>query len=91
MSYCGSFLEFRETAWTSADGKTSYVKNLQDSHVVNILNWIKDQQYQYPAGLYELFEEEAAYRKVIAFAQGNALPVKVDGRWMLMHEEMENG
>ncbi|HET8688313.1 MAG TPA: hypothetical protein VFM18_17020 [Methanosarcina sp.] len=78
--------EFRNTyTWGSQDGQKRVVKDLDNSHLVNILNWIKAHPKQYRSGLYELFEEEAMYRRLEAFASDAEIPTKLDnGRWVTM-------
>lgn len=79
-----NYAEFRETmTWGSEDGKTYKIPEITDSHLVNILNWIKARPKQYSAGLYELFEEEARFRKLVCFAKDAPIPTKQDERWML--------
>lgn len=70
------------TTWKSADGREILIKDLTDSHVVNILNWIKARSSQYQPGLYEFFEEEAALRRLYAFAEDKPMPTKLpDGTY----------
>ncbi len=79
-----NYAEFRETMrWGSEDGKEYAIPEITDSHLVNILNWIKDRPWQYEPYLYGLFEEEARFRKVVCFAKGAPIPTKQDERWML--------
>jgi hypothetical protein len=79
-----NYTEFRETiTWGSEDGKSYRIPEITDSHLVNILNWIKDRPKQYPTDLYGLFEQEAMLRKLVCFAKGEPVPTKQDERWML--------
>mgnify|MGYP003440512107 FL=1 len=73
---------FRQYSWTSANGTGKRICELETSHILNILNWIKRYPAQYADGTYELFEEEVAYRMIIDFANGAPTPYKdADGQW----------
>ena len=77
-------LQFREIEWGSADGKRIKIKDLDDGHLVNILNWVKDRPKVYHTNTYENLIEEAAYRRVYLFAEGKAYPMFQDGNWVLI-------
>lgn len=73
---------YRQRTWTSAKGASKRICELDTSHVLNILNWVKLYPEQYAANTYSLFEEEVAYRMLIDFANGSPTPHKdADGQW----------
>lgn len=70
------------TIWGSYGGRAQYIKDLSDSYVVNILNWMQDNPEHYKDKLYKVFEEEAAIRRLWAFAEDKPMPVKLpNGRY----------
>jgi hypothetical protein len=78
-----SFEEFRNREWGSIGNMRTPIKDLDASHLVNILNWIDDHRNSYPAYLYGMFEQEAKYRRVLAFSSDEPMPVKQGERWTL--------
>jgi len=67
------------------DGRHTLVKDLTNEHLVNILNWVRERPRQYNPSLHPLLEQEANYRKLMAFTANEAIPVKCeDGRWVTM-------
>jgi hypothetical protein len=87
----GSHEEFRTTLrWGSVNGKESLVKDLTNEHLVNIINWIMLRPDSYQPSLCFMFEQEAIYRKLEAFSQNQAIPVKcADGSWATMLDGIE--
>jgi len=86
MADFDSLEDFRNNlTWGSMDGRKTLVKDLTNEHLVNILNWVRERPRQYSPSLYPLLEREANYRKLIAFTENVAIPVKCeDGRWVTM-------
>jgi hypothetical protein len=73
---------YRQLFWTTSNGKSKPISELETSHILNILNWVKLYPEQYAANTYALFEEEVAYRMLIDFANGAPTPHKdEDGQW----------
>ena len=90
MKKPNSFDEFRDTLWGSQDGRRTKIKDLDDSHLVNVLNWVADRPECYPDHLYGFLEQEANYRKLICFSSGLPIPFKNnEGRWELLNTEKE--
>lgn len=78
-------VDFRERIWRTADGRGIPIKDMQLGHLVNVINWIADNETSYPEGLLEnYFVREAHYRQLISFAEGKPYPGLVDGRWMVI-------
>ena len=66
------------THWESADGSLYIIKDLEISHLVNILNWVKQHPKNYGFGLFSFLEEEAKLRKMIAFSENTPYPFKLE-------------
>jgi hypothetical protein len=60
------------------------IKDMEDSHLVNVINWISDNQRSYPDGAVERFVAEARYRQSFLFAEGMPYPQQVGGVWKLI-------
>lgn len=75
----------RETNWRTADKRDIKVKDMEVSHLVNVLNWISDNRESYTSADYELMEAEAKYRQTILFAEGKEYPQLVDQRWRVVN------
>lgn len=79
--------EFRSIWWGSMDGRRRHVYELEDSHIVNILNWIHDRPELYNPELYGMFEVEAKLRNFAAKHNGTPLlSKKEDGYWVYGNE-----
>jgi len=83
-----TYADFRELEWTSGGPGTGRpiakkkIRSLSTSHVVNILNWVKDRPAQYGPEMHGLFETEVNMRKLVSFARGHRIPTKQpDGYW----------
>ena len=66
--------------WGPEHGDPIILKDIPLDHFVNILNWIWNNFDCYEKnapGLYELMEEEARFRRLLALASGNPYPHKV--------------
>lgn len=74
----------RDTFWYSADGRKVKIKDMAIGHLVNVINWVTDNEESYQAGVKTLMEAEAEYRQLILFAEGKAYPQVVKGRWVLI-------
>ena len=74
----------RDSTWRTADGRSIKLADMQDSHLVNVINWISDNKKSYPAGSLERFIAEANYRKTILFSEGKPYPQQVGHSWKLI-------
>ena len=74
----------RDQIWRSADGRRIRVGDMEDSHLINVINWIIDNKKFYPDYLLPLMIAEAQYRQTTSFAEGKSYPQKVGRRWMLI-------
>lgn len=74
----------REKEWGTADGRRIRVMDMQDGHLVNVINWILDNPRSYPIHSLELMVAEAKYRQTMLFAEGKAYPQQVGDRWKLI-------
>jgi hypothetical protein len=74
----------RHMMWRTADGRGIKVMDMQDGHLINVINWIGDNRDSYPAHVLEVMIEEAQYRQTILFAEGRAYPQLVGNRWRLI-------
>lgn len=81
----------RDEEWRTADGRTILVKDMKDSHLVNVINWIFDNPEHYPSWVGELMIAEASYRQTLLFAEGKAYPQKVGKRWKLIDPKTGEG
>ena len=79
--------DFREKEWGAADGRCIKIKDLELSHLVNIINWVHDHHSKYPDSVRKGMVAEAEYRKLGLFAEGKAYPRKVDGKWKVYDPE----
>jgi len=53
--------------WGPEDGDPILAKDLTDSHLCNIINWILNHENQYDDGVLDFMVGEAEYRKLAAF------------------------
>lgn len=74
----------RDKMWRTADGRSIPIKDMEVSHLVNVINWVSDNSDAYPKGVLKLMVEEANHRKLLLFAEGKAYPQKVDGKWKVI-------
>lgn len=81
----------RDTVWRTADGRSFAVKDMKDSHLVNVINWISDNRRSYPAHILEVMIAEADYRKTLLFAEGKPYPQLVGRGWKLIDPETGEG
>ena len=81
----------REKIWRSADGRHIAIKDMELSHLVNVINWINDNKESYPKQLLELMIAEANYRKTFLFADGKAYPQKMKLRWEVIDPQTGKG
>lgn len=81
----------RDRVWRTADGRSVAVRDMADSHLVNVINWILDNPDSYPLTALNRMVAEADYRKTILFAAGKAYPQKVGRRWRLIDPETGAG
>lgn len=81
----------RESTWRTADGRHIKLMDMKDSHLVNVINWIADNQTAYPVGSLERFIAEANYRQTFLFAEGKPYPQKVGKSWKLIDPQTGEG
>lgn len=74
----------REKVWRTADGRQISVGDMEESHLVNVINWILDNPDSYSKDTLKLMIAEATYRQSVLFASGKAFPQKVGKRWKLI-------
>jgi len=74
---------FRKRRWLSADGRSTPIGELSDTHLANIITHCKEQFENYGQRLISLLEQEAASRKLTAaFLSRAPIPWQdVDGKW----------
>jgi len=81
----------RERLWRTADGRSIAVRDMELSHLVNVINWILDNRDSYPRSALDLMVAEANYRKVFLFAEGKEYPQKVGRRWKMINPQTGAG
>lgn len=81
----------REMTWRTADGRSIMIKDMRDSHLVNVINWILDNRTAYPNFILPTMLAEANYRQTILFAEGKPYPQKVGRGWKLIDPETGEG
>lgn len=81
----------REKEWGTADGRRIPIREIEDSHLVNVINWIIDNQKAYSLATLDLMIAEAKYRQPFLFAEGKAYPQLVDKRWKLVDPKTGEG
>jgi hypothetical protein len=74
----------RESWWRTADGRSIQIKDMKDSHLVNVINWISDNRAVYPTSVLNDMIAEAKYRQTLLFAEGKTYPQKVGRAWKLI-------
>jgi hypothetical protein len=74
----------RGRTWRTADGRSIAVKDMENSHLVNVINWILDNPESYPLTSLNRMIDEANYRKTLLFAKGEPYPQLVGKRWRLI-------
>jgi hypothetical protein len=79
--------DFRERTWCTADGRSIQIKDMELGHLVNVLNWVHDNNRSYSDSVRGDFIKEAEYRKVLLFAEGKSYPSEVDGSWKIIDPE----
>lgn len=77
-------LSFRERWWRTADSRSIQIKDMEDGHLVNVINWIIDNRESYTQDILDSMISEAKYRQVLLFAEGKTYPQKVGRRWKLV-------
>jgi hypothetical protein len=74
----------RDMLWGTADGRNIAVRDMKDSHLVNVINWISDNLDSYPKSALTVMVDEARYRQTLLFAEGKPYPQLVGKRWKLI-------
>jgi hypothetical protein len=77
-------LEFREQEWGTASGGRVKIKEMTLGHLVNVLNWVHDHNDRYSDTIRGHFINEANYRKLFLFANGEAYPGLLDDKWQII-------
>jgi hypothetical protein len=78
-----------ESHWTTRDGEEILIKDLSDSHLTNILNWMQTKHFNeavpiYPSEFFQFMQHEAEYRKMIAFVNNGALINRQADGWYIV-------
>lgn len=81
----------REKTWRTADGRSIAVKDMELSHLVNVVNWVHDNQGSYPQHVRDLMIAEAKYRQTLLFAEGKEYPQLVNGKWQMINPQTGKG
>lgn len=81
----------REKTWRTADGRGIMVKDMELSHLVNVVNWVHDNHDSYPQHTRDLMIAEAKYRQLFLFAEGKEYPQLVDGKWKIINPKTGAG
>lgn len=81
----------RDRVWRTADGRGIAVKDMTDSHLVNVLNWIIDNPVSYPRSVYDLMLAETKFRQTPLFAEGKPYPQQNGKRWQLIDPKTGEG
>lgn len=75
----------REKTWRTADGRSIMLKDMELSHLVNVVNWVSDNEISYTRSIRDLMIAEAKYRQLILFTEGKEYPQLVDGKWKIVN------
>lgn len=75
----------REKTWRTADGRGIMVKDMTLGHLVNVINWVHDNELSYPQSVRDLMVAEAKYRQTLLFAEGKEYPQLVNGGWKIIN------
>lgn len=79
-----SHVHNRNKLWRTADGRSIEIKDMDLSHLVNVVNWVHDNHDSYPQTIRDLMIAEAKYRQVLLFAEGKEYPQLVDSKWKII-------
>lgn len=85
-------LAFREQPWGTADGRRVKLKDMDIGHLVNVLNWVQDHDGVYGDRIKSYLKQEAEYRRIFAFAEGQPYPmINNTGRWEILDPKTGKG
>jgi len=88
------FNKYREYDWWCADGRVIKIRNLEDTHLANIISHVQQPSHPnlpvYPAWLLPVLRKEADLRKLTeVFLTRAPIPWKdVDGKWKRLNLEL---
>lgn len=82
----------RDTTWGTLDGREIPIRCLDDTHLANIIAWVKDRPLNYRYELLAVLKKEAKIRKLSQeFLDGAPYPFRdIDGKWK-KGVEIKNG
>lgn len=87
-----TFEQFRESFWGSTDGRQTKIKDLEDTHLANIIHHCKQDPYVYGNRMIKYLMMEAEHRNLTqAFLSRAPIPWKdTDGKWKRFNKQSQS-